>query len=272
LNKNEIEILVDDLLKEIKKCIKYNQPYSAATQNFAERVCTELFNIILDPKKGYSFDTNLNDEIKTCEYLQPKTCNNCEKILNFFSDICYCGSTDFKNESGDSRWSINSASHFKHFKELNRYILFLVECKDKKTMTFSMKGWIIDKNNSHFNYILKNQSEAKTKSLNFLPFSHDFFLSDPLLFLDMDFNDNGIIYNFCDVEASIPYLLKREHFNYNSSILNTEELELILNIKDSKKVLLDSLFYKFGNSIKLSDLKLDKRKKALGKLRGITKR
>lgn len=278
---------IDNVIKHLKLDIninkEYNQPFSTITQSFSERISVELFGFELDAKKSYSFDTSDNDELKSCEYLQPKICNNCGKVTNYFSHVCDmdkggCGSKDFKINSGDSRWGIDSESHFKYFDKLNRYILYLIKYDEYQKLII-VYGWFINKNDEHFNYILKNQyNSLKTKNLNFLPFSHDFFLSKPEIFLELEISLENDYKNikFCDINNPKKYYLKYEHFDYNSRILTSEEIKNILQINEndnklSKKELL-SILFKENKKVDISKFNLTKRIKNLGKNRGITKR
>jgi hypothetical protein len=257
---------------EVKACIEFNQPFSSATQNLSERICSNIFGFRINAKKGYSFDTSKNDELKSCTYLQPKTCKSCGESNHFFSKNCICGLSDLTLNNEDSRWQIGSSSHFKHFDYLNRYIVTLTRYENGKII---FEGWIIDKNNEHFNFILKNQNElSKSDGLNFNPFSHDFFRCDPILFthIEIDMKSDVVVEN-TNIENTKVFKLKKEHFSFNSKILSVDEMVLLLGLEyknKSKKVLLNKIFTE--DSIKLSDLNIPKRIKDLNRRRGLTKR
>lgn len=274
----KIEILVKHFLTDVDFCKQYNQSFSSATQVFSERVAVEIFGFKLGAKKGYSFDSDQNDELKSCTYLQPKICQKCNATNNFLSEMCDCGSTNFTYNKGDSRWGINAASHIKYLSSLNRYMLFLVECIDIKNEIFSLRGWFIDKNNEHFNYILLNQSNAeRSKSLNFLPYSHDFFMSKPRLFLDMEFSKEKLNIIFCDTENPKDFLVKKEHFLKNQILTKADYYVVLdaLKIKYKKNSKIDeiiNLLFENNSEIDISQYISKKRVKNLNKDRGVTTR
>jgi len=270
-----VDRIIKNFLSEVSMCVEFNQPFSAATQMFTERVMSSIFGFTLDPKKGYAFDTSSNDELKSCNYLQPKKCSSCGESNNFFSVTCNaCGHDKFGSVKGDSRWNIDSDSHFKHFNDLNKYLLTLVDYVDGKIL---MKAWIVKKENPHFNRILRNQLDsAKSDGLNFLPYSHDFFMSDPTLFCEikMDFITGESDIKI-DIDSDKIYEVTKDHFQMNEAILSRQNLMDLLGDKAKKSftkdVLLDLLFDS-RESIKLSDLILPERVKSLGRERGNTKR
>lgn len=262
--------IINCFKSEIKACISFNQPFSSATQNLSERLCSNIFGFRINAKKGYSFDTSTNDELKSCTYLQPKSCNDCGESNHYFSQECFCGSTDLTVSKSDSRWSIDSDSHFKHFTDLNRYIVTLTRYENSKII---FEGWIIDKTDEHFNFILKNQyNSSKSDGLNFLPFSHDFFRSNPVQFTQIEFElDSDYLSDKTNISNVETYNLRKEHFNFNSKILTTNELVSILGINKQKNVLIEKLFEN-SDSINISEYDIPKRIKSLDRDRGVTRR
>jgi len=128
---------------------------------------------------SYGYDHNNNDETKGTSLVQPKICS-CGARIPFFLKKCNCGSENFKYMS-DSRWGIDSLAHFKY--EPPNYHLWVLypQENDYRCKTFFLKRFVIDSSNKHFTEILKIQNtKGSSKNKNFLPFSSDFYASNPI--------------------------------------------------------------------------------------------
>lgn len=210
----------------------------------------ELFTCIEHGLKGtgsnsYGFDHSDHSETKSLSYVQPKKCNDSNTKVHFFKEKCDCGSENF-NYQNDSRWGIDSHAHFKY--KIPRYHLWILEPESyhASCREFILKQFIIDSNNQVFNEILKTQlKKGKTANKNFLPYSCDFYCSNPTevsrFKIKID-NVFGVMVSREPVEKIIydNVVIKKMSKVLNSSFLNNkdsylyEELAPFINIEDKK--------------------------------------
>ena len=174
--------------------------------DFGEELTIELFpkSIGSGSKGGVAFDNvELNKdgsieiarEVKTCCPIQSKQCRNkkCRRKAPFFQLECvFCGNTEFKIIR-DTRFGIDTKSHFKYEKILKEYIFNHIDY-DEITEKIYLKTFKINSDNHYFRNYLKNQYENSSKSntCNLLPYSYDFHLSGPILLLDCEMSPDNI--------------------------------------------------------------------------------
>jgi len=107
----------------------------------------------------------------------------CGKICHFFQETCDCGSHEFiysdDSEKTDARWGIDTTAHFKY--NVPNYHMWIVEAEEytAQNRTFFLSLYTISSNNRMFNDILRIQNKAKSKHKNFIPYSKDFYASNP---------------------------------------------------------------------------------------------
>lgn len=136
-------------------------------------------NILGTGGSSYGYDHNNQDETKVSCWVQPKKCCDCSKKIHFFSKSCVCGSKNFEFIN-DSRWGIDTQAHFLYKVQNYHLWVFEPETYDSDVKTFSLKRFLISSENKFFNDILKVQlNSGKTKNKNFIPYSADFFVSNP---------------------------------------------------------------------------------------------
>lgn len=177
---NALRLFCSQWQSNLKLGKAYNTPLSIGFEDTG----FELLTCIEHDIKGtgsisHGYDHDNHDETKGASWIQPKKCRECNGKLHFFSEKCSCGSKNFEYIK-DSRWGIDADAHFKY--NVQKYHLWILypdiysdECK-----TFFLKQYVIDSKNKPFNDIMEVQlSRSKSKSKNFVPFSSDFYASNP---------------------------------------------------------------------------------------------
>jgi hypothetical protein len=152
-------------------------------------------------------DGNKADECKFAILVRGKICANCNNKNLFFRDKCSCGSSEFKYPS-DSRWGIDSKAGIDYKDSLEYYVLQTLEPTENSSdcRVFKYKAFIVDAKNKYFAEYLINQriNSKKSDNCNLLPYSYDFYRSQPKKVIDLtiDLNKEGdyITANFFNLE------------------------------------------------------------------------
>ena len=174
-------------------------------------------------------DGSLADEVKFACLIQPSRCNECGSKVLFFEKECRrCNSTDLK-PLNDSRWSIDTDAGIKYHEEMDNYILQLLEPKEytSSCRTFIYKYYIVDAHNKYFlNYLQNQYNGGSKKTANFIPYSFDFYMSEPikLIEIEIEVGEEGNEYNtiFWDLENTTVEEMP-------TSILRKKELHTLLD-------------------------------------------
>jgi hypothetical protein len=141
------------------------------------------------------FDHNDGSEDKGANLVQPKDCNSggtnqkprcvvtgkLEKV-HPYSDKCPKCNRDYFLIHNDSRWGIDTNSHFKYdIKKYNCWV-FYPEGHNPMSKTYYLELYRVDSSNPNFQKILEIQYKyGSKKNKNFLPFSSDFYASGPTM-------------------------------------------------------------------------------------------
>lgn len=233
--------------------------------SFAEGLCAILFDAKGDSSSGLGYDLKDRDgkvyEVKSCIKHKNKDCPKCGLKNVYVNRFCYDCKHILELTDSTSRFSINSKK-IVEFKDNCKNILFVLMENinwDKKKITV----WSLDfsdKKSYFYKYAL-NQYEVSKKSynLNFLPFSYDFMLSEPIK------------------EFEITFISKESKLCFEKLITVSEKDELIqeeLLNKREARILKDRGVNSEDGSYKVSDVKkyIGLRKKNLNKPRGEIKR
>jgi hypothetical protein len=230
-------------ISKLKLGREYNTPTSIG---FSDEEY-ELLTCVDEEIKGtgsisHGYDHDNKDETKGLSLVQPKKCS-CGKKLHFFIKECECGSKNF-DYINDSRWGIDCLANFNY--KIPKYHLWILhpETYNYNCKKFFLKHYIIDSSNEHFIEILNTQiNRGKSKSKNFLPFSSDFYASNPIekssfvIVLDETY---GVIVERKKVEKIVynEEIIKKmskiinKDFVLNKDIYLYEELSPYINIKE----------------------------------------
>jgi len=222
----------------------------------------ELLTCIEHDLKGtgsisYGYDHDNGDETKGLSLVQPKKCECCGVKLHFFAEVCLCGSKNFKYIS-DSRWGIDSNAHFNHNIPFYHLWVFYPEKYSHDCKKFFLKQFIIDSNNIKFKEILNVQIEkGKNINKNFLPFSMDFYASNPK-------EQTSITILIDDLYGVLLERNEPQQILYNREILKKMSKVLNKNFKINKDI------YHYDEIYEFIDIK--NKKTTHGKSRGNTTR
>jgi hypothetical protein len=178
---NVLNILCNDWKYKLLLGREYNTPLSIGFSDSEYEVltCTE-HDLKGTGSISHGYDHNNKDETKSLSLVQPKECFVCKSKVHFFAEICECGSNNFKYIS-DSRWGIDCEAHFKY--SVPKYHLWILkpDSYNPKCKKFYLEQYVIESDNKPFNQILKIQMEkGKNRNKNFLPYSADFYASNPI--------------------------------------------------------------------------------------------
>ena len=199
--KNKIETYINlffqPVASSVRYAIDYNMPIQFDSGSFGEGlICISQNTKGSGTQGGASFDTSAGDEVKTLFFFQSKECTKegCKYKNSFFTKNCNkCGHTGFKYAK-DTRAGIACDSHFDYFKDLRNY--YIIEIKptsyDPSCREAKIIGWIIKKDNTFFNSLLKVQKNNGTCHKNLLTSSVEFKMCAPSKFLEakVDFSDS----------------------------------------------------------------------------------
>ena len=230
--KNEIQNIHKEKggLKNVSKAFR-------GVGDFGEELSTMIFpkSVCSASKGGCAFDNNeyneegeltIAREIKTCCLIQPKKCIQCNKKTPYFQELCiFCKQSNFTHKS-DSRFSIDSKSHFKYAQYIKEYVLILIDY-DNIQKQINLKVFVIDSNNAYFTNYLKNQLDKSEKSdtCNLLPYSYDFYSSGPIKIIDLIVDsDSNFVSEYINLSNTIP-------IDFDTSILKKKE-KVQLNINE----------------------------------------
>ena len=168
------------------------------------------------------------DEVKLACLVQSSKCKDCDaKVLFWYAECNYCGSSNLKRLN-DSRWGIDATAGVKYKDELDKYILQVIKPKeyDADCKTFIYEYYVVDSKDPYFSEYLVNQyNNGKKSNCNYLPYSYDFYLSNPVKLIELEFtvNENGNRYkvNYWNLEHS-------EACDIPLSVLRKSELIILL--------------------------------------------
>lgn len=203
-------------------------------------------------------DHNDEAEGKGSNHIQPKDCMTGGKKKNIYTCIktgkpfkvhplekrCpQCGRDKFFYHT-DARWGISTSAHYKY--KVPRYYgwVFIPFVQNSDNRKFRLQLFLIDSNNRHFNQILSIQHEfGKAKNKNFIPFSSDFYVSNPKMIANFEvdlsnkvqvlrLNPYEIIYDQEVLEIIKDFL--PETFKNEKEIYTYEEIESLIDVKRKK--------------------------------------
>jgi hypothetical protein len=224
----------------------YNTPVSIGLDD-AEY---ELLSCIEHDMKGtgsisHGYDHDNQDETKGTSLVQAKKCDKCDGKVHFFSEKCGCGSNKFKYIN-DSRWGIDANAHFTYgVKNYHLWVLY-PKLYSHECRVFELKQYLIDGNNTAFKEILEVQMErGKNNHKNFLPFSGDFYVSNPkeVSSFTITFDETFGLYVRRNEAETILYdknILKKmkkmldSSFDNNKDTYLYEEIAPYINVKNKK--------------------------------------
>lgn len=154
--------------------------------SFGEVLCSLLTGMYGKGGSGSGHDLSngrFAAEVKTVCWAQPWKCEICEKRSPHTSKLCvHCGSNNIINPR-DSRAGISASAHLKYIDTLASYYIVLID--HVKDDIYSVHVWVIDSSNPYFHTYVKQQSEQKSKTCNFIPRSYDFHMSGPKLIYEI---------------------------------------------------------------------------------------
>ena len=198
----------------------------------AELLTDYVFDVRGTGSKSHGYDHTDGTETKVINLFQPKFCrsggkrNNkhlCKAIddehkLHYKTSTCdLCGCSNFKDME-DSRAGIDSSAHFKSIGIIPRYVIWILFSENN---VVNLKGYIVDAKNKFLNEILEEQLKYGSKpTKNFMPYSIDWYFSNPLLFAQYKFDIINDVYEvkpiFFDIENPISekIYLRKNFINY----------------------------------------------------------
>jgi hypothetical protein len=240
-------------LKRIEYGIKYNLPIGVdLNKTDYEALTCAYYDLEGTGKSSGDNDHNNGDETKGASKIKPKNCK-CGQVCHYFQESCKCGSTEFiysdTENSTDSRWGIDTAAHFRY--KVPNYHMWILEAEkyEAKNKTFLLKLYSISSENEAFNEILKIQNESKSKHKNFLPYSKDFYASNPkyMACFKITLGDIEQEVNITSEETQEIVLTKKiltqsrgikkylpKTFVLNKDTYHYEEIKPLLNIRNHK--------------------------------------
>jgi len=257
----------------------------------AELLTDYVFDVRGTGGKSHGYDHTDGTETKVINLFQPKFCNSgspvgkngeltqkkiCKSIgaehkLHYKAIKCdLCGESDFITME-DSRAGIDCKAHFDNGGIIPRYVIWILY---QSNDVVTLKGYVIDSKNKFFNEILHEQLTKGSKpSKNFMPYSLDWYFSNPLLFAQYEFTikENNYVVSpvFFDTENPISekISLKEESNPLRKDIFRGRQdvKNGILDILGEKNEYIYSEFLE-NNLISLNW------ESNLGKIRGITER
>lgn len=232
---------------KMKLGVEFNTPVSIGFSDEEYEVisCVE-FGLRGTGSISYGYDHTNHSETKSLSLIQPKKCKKCGSKNHFFSKECICGSNDFKYIH-DSRWGIDCKAHFEY--DVKEYYLWALIPEDysNECTTYYLKCFLINSTNKSFEDILKIQLERSNNKVNknFLPFSSDFYSSNPIekccfrIQIDNIYGlnivrceTNEIIYNQKIVKKLKKVLI--DDFENNKDIYQYDELTQFINVRNKK--------------------------------------
>lgn len=179
------EVVTPNWSRRIKYGVELNLPIGVeiGKTDFEALSCIQ-FGIKGTGKSSGDNDHDNGDETKGANKIRPKECA-CGRTCHYFQETCECGSKEFKysddHDNHDVRWGIDSKAHFRY--GVPNYHLWILEAQEYtiENRTFILKLYTISGQNRVFQDILRVQSQSSSKHKNFLPYSGDFYASDPKL-------------------------------------------------------------------------------------------
>jgi hypothetical protein len=269
--------------KRIRIFCKHNQGFNGDAGTWGEVLGAVIKGVrCTGTTGGNAFDLSDKTEIKTIFLCQSQECNKCNNKVMYFLDKCpCCNSADLREGRADSRAGISASSHVEH--NIPMYLFTIVDLIDPQKgddfYRFSVKTYKIDSKNSYFNKLCINQHEkSKSDTVNFLPFSYDFYRSNPerIFEAEVKCEENGAE---CSIKLNVS---SNKHEHMPIDLLKGKEVRAILDELDidvrkswSKAKLVKLLTETLGADI-IDHVKfggcLPLRNKAFNKARGPTRR
>lgn len=248
-----LKIITKPWGEKIKYGIELNLPIGVEiAQTDYEALSCLIYDLKGTGKTSGDNDHSNGDETKGANKIKPKECK-CGKICHWFSEKCECGSSEFlygdDDNKTDIRWGIDTTAHFKY--KVPNYHFWILEASEyvSTNKIFYLKLFTVSSNNRMFNEILKVQNDSKSKNKNFLPYSKDFYASNPkyeaCFKLKFNKKNSNLSISVEDVSSIVltkkiltqPKGIKRylpNDFIVKKDIYQYDEIESLLNVKNFK--------------------------------------
>ena len=182
-----IEHTFGSIRDEISMCLDWNQGFTIDSGKLGERIAFIVKNTKgVNSNGGCAFDAQDGTEAKACFTGQTYKCPHCGAKNNYYATECHkCGGTD-RIDPKDTRWGIDTKAHFMYEGQIPDYVMTHIEPTnhDGNNPTFRIRVYKITADNKVFNEILDHQRKTGSHHKNFMPFSQDFYMSEPALLVD----------------------------------------------------------------------------------------
>jgi hypothetical protein len=242
-----IKVITQSWPKKIQFGIELNLPIALdINKTDWEALSCLQYGIKGTGKNSGDNDHDNGDETKGANKIRAKSCK-CGKTSHWFSKVCVCGLEEFDytddNLKTDVRWGIDTSAHFKY--NVPKYHLWILEAAnyDPSNRMFYLKSYTISNENRVFNDILKVQNESGTKTKNFIPYSKDFYASNPkcdaCYKIELDDSTGTVTVTsekVDDIILSKQIIIKKlkkylpKSFNPNKDTYHYDEIEKFLNV------------------------------------------
>ena len=230
--------------EEIEMCLDWNQGFTIDSGKLGERISFIVKNTKgVNSNGGCAFDAQDGTEAKACFTGQTYICPDCKAKNNYYATECHkCGGTN-RRDPADTRWGIDTKAHFLYYGQIPDYVVTFIEPTNQSATnpTFRVRVYKISADNVAFNEILNHQRSTGSHHKNFMPFSQDFYMSNPALLIDCNINvdDEFVIdYNKFDLDENEgPAFMP-------SSLLTKKQLKEVSDFEG--EVLIDQVYNTFG--------------------------
>ena len=230
--------------EEIDMCLDWNQGFTIDSGKLGERIAF----IVKDTKGvnsngGCAFDAQDGTEAKACFTGQTYKCPDCGAKNNYYASQCHkCGGENRK-DPGDTRWGIDTKAHFQYFGQIPDYVVTHIEPTNQSPTnpTFRIRVYKISSDNKVFNEILSHQKSTGSHHKNFMPFSQDFYMSNPALLIE------------CNISVSDEFVISYDTFDLEencgpafmpSTLLTKKQLKDVADFDG--QVLIEQVYNTFG--------------------------
>ena len=274
--------------------VKHNRPVGIKIRDDDAELLTDyVFDVKGTGGKSHGYDHTDGTETKVINLFQHKFCNSlveynkkgkskdtkkCKAIgeehkLHYKSEVCdLCGESKFI-PMDDSRAGIDSRAHFNGVGVIPRYIIWILLSSNN---VVTLKGYIFDSKNPFLNEILHEQLVNGTEdnnTKNFMPYGLEWYLSNPLLFAQYEFEIVDNCYQVKPVFFSLDNPLSEKI--YLKEHLNPIKKNALHRKSDAKEAIIEILGdkdeYTYSEFVE-NDLVKINWKSTQGKKRGETKR